>query len=757
MSTNTLILSSAGVVSLSAVSLGAVSLGAVSIGAVSIGAASPGVVSPGAVFVGSASARPAESRDTTGLVFFESERPSLATQAAAGFAELQALAERPFEWIVSPENGAVGQLHGGRLALADEPVAAARELVTRFGAVFGLAPDLAPVLELRAGPRPRVHATFRHDGLEVFGVEAHVMFDELGRIVGARVRGGRGATELGEFELDSTTARAAARAAVSEQRLALARPDGDEPPAPNATRIWTAVDGGLVPTWRFVYPTTEGDDGCFEAWTIDVDARLASESRWLRVRDEIERGTGLYPTGVDVVPFKTGAAKASGFKNVAAALVGKAKTQKLKTWAVDGVPLFPARPEGSPVFARADVVGASGTDIVVQSGNFLFPPLGVAADHFDVANTAFQLESFGKHLKQALGVQPGPDFAMPVIVNALAAKPISFFTPTNVVGQTTTAGIVLTELFNGPDDVDMSRDPAIIGHEWMHAVMHFESVSSLETSFHPITAVREGIADFFAAAKQKDTVVGRCVEQAYGVPARDFADGEHLDRAFDEASASSPSDLPDDHRLGEVFAAVLQDVRELEGTKTAERLAFAVLPKLARTTAEASNLSYSVATAEAITRSVAVNFVTGLSFAASDLGKSKAEDQRLRLAVIGAATARGVINAPGKIGIMQNFTTGLKPKLTLRTRIVDPDPALHHRFSLSVDEDDSMRVVVRGREGFRPSVVLTNVILEDLVISADGTKISMLVDPVGPILKIDVSAAEGEPGRYDLTLERLDP
>lgn len=678
--------------------------------------------------------------------------PSAAS--AAGFAELQAVAERPFETMVSPENGAVAALHGGRIALGEDPASATRELLTRFRGAFGLAAELEPVCELRAGPPPRVHVTFRHEGLEVFGVEAHVVFDGLGRLVGARVRGGRGATSLGEFELDETTARAAARVAISEQRAALARSDAEEPSEPRISRVWTAVEDGLVPTWRFVYPSNAGRD---EAWTIDVDARSTSATRVLRVRDEIERGTGSYPTGSGLVEFKTGAAKASGFKNVAAALAGNATTRALSTWAVDGVPGFGPRPDGSSVFARADVVGLNGSAVLSPKGKFLFAPLGGDADRFDVANTAFQLESFGKHLKKVVGFQPGPDFAMPVLVNVFSLiGPVSFFLPTGIAGQTTTAGIIFTQPVHGPDDVDVSRDPTMVGHEWMHAVMHFENVSSLESTLNPVTAVREGIADFFAAAKQKDTVVGRCVEEAYGVAARDFADGEHLDRAFDEASASSPSGLPNDHRLGQVFAATLQHVRELEGAKMAERLAFAALPHLARSVAEISNQTYSVATAEAVTRAAAVNFATALAFAANELGDSKAETLRLRCAVIGAATASGLINAEGKNGVFPNFVSGLKPKLTVRTRIVDPDFALHHEFSASVPDGKLLRVVVRGREGFRPFGFVETGVVVDFKESADGTKVTMLI-AASSTARFHVASRDGVAGRYDLTLEGVAP
>lgn len=696
---------------------------------------------------------------TSQSAFRPSESPEgvvlLSAASEAGFSELQTVAERPFEATVSPENGAVALLHGGRFVFGADPAAAAREFLTRFRRAFGLAAEFEPVCALHAGPRPRVHVRFQRDGLDVFGVEAHVFFDELGRIVGARVRGGRGATQLGAFELEEAVARNAARDAIREQRLALGRDDVDEPTEPLATRVWTAVDGGLVPTWRFVYPSDAGRD---EAWTIDVDARTASPQRVLRVRDEIERGTGFYPTGTDLIPFKTGKAKASAFKNIAAALAGSATKRELTTWAVKGVSTF-LRPQGTPVFARADVIGANGSDVLVPKGKFVFESLGDEADFFDVSNTAFQLESFSKHLKKGLGFHPKPDFSIPVKVNVFSVSgPSAFFSPTAVTGETTTAGVVFTQPVSGPDELDVSRDPTIVAHEWMHAVMHFEGVSSLETSFNPITAVREGVADFFAAAKQKDTVVGRYLEQAYGVPARDFADGEHLDRAYAEASAMSPSDLPNDHRLGEVFAAVLQDVRELEGTKMAERLAFATLPKLARSVAEVSNQPYSVTTAEAITRAVALNFQTALTFAALDLGKSKAEELRLRCAVIGASTARGFINTQGKVGIFPHFVDGLKPKITIHSRIVDTDFALHHVYALVPPAGKWLRVTVRGFDGFTPAINAENALVHAFESnSAKKEAMLLLESDLTGALRVHVGTIIDVPGRYDAIFELVDP
>ncbi|MCE9594229.1 MAG: hypothetical protein K8S98_08545 [Planctomycetes bacterium] len=671
---------------------------------------------------------------------------ALSAHASTALERLNAVAQVPFHAQASRENGAALNLLGGRLATTNgDASSAALAFLAEHGAIFGLPGGLDATTEVRGANPLRVYVRYSLAGVPIEGLGAMVEVDALERIVAAHVRGGRGANALGSFDLDQTGAEWLALDELPKHRTRLGKLAKYTGEVPRAWRVWLAADGGLTPAYRIEFVSKRQG----EAYSLYVDA---SSKRVVRTVDRAQSGTGNYPFFGNLYPFKTGSATCSTYTSMSKAIAAKSSSKSMKDWSL-GVAAPVNLPKGFMAGARFDVYDDNGADPFSTKGSFKFNPLS-QPDAFDVANTGFEINSAYAHLKKNLGHDLGSNFAMPLLVNVKDTTLNAFFTP-SAFPDGHVDGFMLffdnTQL--GSVEADFSRDPSVVDHEYTHAWSYFEGESFEDPVDYPTRAANEAIADFFALAKQKDTVIGRYIEFIYtGIGlARDLQDDDHLVPIFDDAITLTVSGLPEEHRMGEVLGSFMTDVRMELGAKKAMRIVYDALPFIPNDMATAGFVT--------VDSNNAFDAVTSFfsDFAAGMLAADLAAGGKNQGAIHGAAAARGVSNnlsaTTAQLIDLASFSKG---KLKIPSAfVIDGDT---HVYAFQAPLNAKLTLTVAGKGDVRPDFQFLSGTITELatkVVSDGGRKVSeksiQLVD-VGGTYTLAITNA-GDVGTYTLTLD----
>lgn len=670
----------------------------------------------------------------------------LAAEAGAALERLNAVAQVPFRARASRENGAALALVGGRfVADKGDASSAALGFLAAHGEIFGLPAGLEATTVVRGANPLRVYVRYALDGVPIEGISAMVEVDQRGAVVAAQVRGGRGASALGAFDLDQIGAEWFALDELPKHRQRLGKLANYTGDTPRAWRVWLAADGGLTPAYRVEFVSKRQG----EAYSLYVDA---SSKRLLRIVDRAHSGTGNYPFFGNLVTFKTGSATCSTYTSMAKAIDAKASSKSMKDWSL-GVGAPVNLPKGFMAGARFDVFDDNGNDPFSTKGSFKFNPLS-QADAFDVANTGFEINSAYAHLKKNLGHDLGSNFAMPLLVNVKDTTLNAFFTPSTFPdGHTDGFMLFFDNEQLGSVEADFSRDPSVVDHEYTHAWTHFEGENFEDPLDFPTRAANEAIADFFSLAKQKDTVLARYIEFIYtniGI-ARDLQDDDHLVPVFNDAITLTQSGLPEEHRMGEVLGSFMTDLRVKIGTKKAMRMVYDALPFIPNDMATAGF--------PVVDANNAFDAVTSFfgDFAAGLLEADLAAGGKNQGAIHGAAAARGVTNnVNAETAQLIDLASFSKGKLKIPSAfVVNGD---EHFYAFEAPLNAKLSLTIAGKGDVRPDFQFVFGTIDELAtktVSDGGRKVAekniQLVD-AGGIYAFTISNAGGV-GTYTLTLD----
>lgn len=683
---------------------------------------------------------------------------ALSGDASESLAALNADATFAFAADAAP-SGFARVIHGGRIAFdRANPDAAARALLARHGRVFGFDEALEPIVTTPAGGR--VHVRFSADGTEVTGVALRLVLDGDALVAAAAERPGP-AVRVGAFTLDSAAAITRARTHLAAERARIGRGGSPEFGTQAGATLLATADG-LVAAWRVELTAPAAG----EAWSVIV---AGDDGAPLEVMELVRRGTGVYPllNGQGVL-FKTTKGVGRVFKSVDHAIGGVTKKVTLQDWA-KGVPAPVDVSKGLLISAHADVWDANAADPFEPSGEFLFDPFfsEQTADAFDAANMMHQIETFYRFLEKNLGPRAS-DLAIPIIVNFETNVPNAFFSPTTFPIDGHTVGYMQFHDLKPFLDVtaDFARDASVIAHEYVHAMLAFEGLGFNDTLDFPTRAVGEAIPDFFAVTYHDDHVIGRYLDAAFGPGfSRDLQDDDVFPDTTVDAMTLTVSGLPEEHRNGEIFGAMLVDLREALGDETAMQRVFSSIPLMPANMAAVGFPTYDINNA---VEGTGVYFgLCAFALLQSDTkGKHVGE-------VIGAATTRGIYgSAASEILVAVNLEALSKRKESFPARFLGG--ANTHAYVFRAQQGRKLKVKIVGDKGsgLLPDFTITDdqgnpaavTHTKAKTVSADGRTVSekgillklpLTADPdvSDPFYVITISSPSFTSGRYVLTLD----
>lgn len=564
---------------------------------------------------------------------------TLSPAVSARLAAFNATADQAFEGQLATREDRIGVLSGGRIWLGSRFETADR-LLAEHGPVFGF-DDALEVASRSIGDRE--HLSFALGGVEISDARGILMFDG-DDLVGARFDLPDVARSLGAFDLAEASAVELGKAAATADRGRHGLPAVEWAVAV-AQRRYVPAPGGLVPTWQVEVRSAMGDG--YDGKSVFIDARDGSV---VRIHERVDAGQGHYPFFGQKVLFQTTKGKARAFKNVNAALASKSSKVKLTDLA-QNIPAPVNLGFGLLVGSFMDSWDANNQNAQSVSGNFSFDPLGFDANKFDQANTYFHITAFANKLQKDLQVTIDSAFSMPVVTNVAANSPNAFFTPDPfpLTNPSHTSGFILIQDVNGfGAQGDVGRDIAVIGHEYTHAWLSFEQLNFFGAKDHPARGFNEGIADAYAMFHHNDHVIGRVMKQVFTPSfgqdfSRDLQDDDRFPETTIDSMTLTQSGFPEEHRNGEIAAAFMLDLRAAIGVLKAKRLIFAGLPFTPATESQVDP-----AYAQINSFAEALNSTEDFYFACVNgiLKAAPVADSKAVGAIIGAATARGIIGDP---------------------------------------------------------------------------------------------------------------
>ncbi|MCE9594228.1 MAG: hypothetical protein K8S98_08540 [Planctomycetes bacterium] len=569
------------------------------------------------------------------------------------------------------------------------------------------------------------------EGLPVEGVEARVAFDSSKRVLGVRAAPTSLAVrKLGAFELDAT--EVVACLASEGRRVEVVR------------AAWRPEHDGLAPCW-----IVRVERGARSLQELVVDAR---DGGVLERRELVHFGSGTYPWFGERVTFATTHAKGSVYATVADALATRATQRTFKGWSL-GVPAPVGLPRGFLTGAHVDVYDAQSAWALNASGKFDYST-DAYPDFFDQASAYWHVESCYRHLRKVLGRELASDYALPVIVNAHDTLPGGYYSPAPFVDGHVAGEIVLFDLENflGPG-ADSARDPTLVAHEYVHAWLDREGRAFTGAVGDPTRALEEGLADFFAAAKNKTDAIGPVLAQFAGpLWLRDLDDGDHLAETLADARAKATQGLFDEHRAGEVFASFLCDVRRELGTKQTERLVDRSIELMPHSMAELGLAS--VAPPQAIAAGAKC-------FASATLALlTTASSQAEQAALVGAATGRGIFGDPASaIDVELQLEAYPKRRVTLPSAFALGTETHGYFFRADPGRMLTLTVVAADGSNVAPDFEIVGpvVVHGAKSVSDGGRRIVQsgieLTGPVGTTYEVRVTSSDHRPGRYRLRLD----
>lgn len=668
--------------------------------------------------------------------------PGLDGPAAAALDALNAASDVPFSPIAYRPERALS-LYGGRFLASPDPVENAREFWRRAAPVFGIDPGWET--DVRSVAARRIHVAFRAGGLEIHGVEARIVLASSGAVIGAKASAPPGTTVDPTFDIAPDEAASLARSAVERERARLGRSTAADFSV-RTDAVLLPSGGGLAAGYRVHF--SGGAAG--ESYRVLVDGRSGGIAR---IEDVVLRGTGFYPingfplSGGLLLPFKTKSGKMSAYKNVDHALLGIATGKKIKHWS-KGVPPPVDFPAGLPISARADIWDANDDYGTPSGAGLIFDPT-FQKDYFDQSNTLYQIESFYAYLKKKLGPLAS-NFSLPIVVNVDTNVPNAFFDPSLFPDGHSLGFLQFNDLEDltglGPAH-DFSRDPTVVAHEYVHALLFYEGLGFGDPLNWPPRAVGEAIPDFFAVTRFQDTVIGEYLDLHFqtilGPLSRDLQDDDHFPETTLDAMTLTGDGLPEEHRNGEIFGSLLVDLRQVIGAKNSLKRVFFGLPFAPATMDD-------IAFPTPVTPSNAVD-ATGAFFGAVVLGLLQGDIKGKNIGeMIGAATARGVVGTDDSVfNIIVELETFQKRKETYRSHFLPGETT--HFYLFRADQGRKVRVKV---EGLKSGLVLPDFLVYDDTGDLGAvthtkpkkvTKGGRVVEEKGILLNLDLFA---QPAKY---------
>ncbi|MBM4015760.1 MAG: hypothetical protein FJ293_12460 [Planctomycetes bacterium] len=557
--------------------------------------------------------------------------PSAQVQLAA----LNAESTVPFHARRSPIHGAARVISGGKWRPSDrmdsDPVTLASEFLARHHALLELPGGLP------ATPRERtrrVHFNYTFDGLPILGLDAIVQFSPDGEVIGASASAPGYVRPLGRFVVQDGDAGPVAIAAVLAETARDARAAGITWSVTGTRRAWRAERDGLIP----VLQVGVTGDRLGHTFEVLVDARNGNPQR---VVNRVKHGDGVYPWFGTDVAFDTKSASGTVFKSVDAAIDEKGSSKSLKNWA-KGVPAPVDLEIGYLTGAFADIWDEAGENVFDEKGKFKFDPY-FEPDDFDQVNTYYQIDTFATHLEKTLKVDLASAFSLPVIVNYADTEANAFFSADSFElddpGEEHTDGYLAFYDWDPADSqADASRDPTTVAHEYTHAWLYFEGITTFEDpDGYPTGAGDEAFADFFASAWSGETTVFRYCEELYPWmdASRDLQDDDFFIDTVVDAIFDGEDGLPEPHTAGEVLGSLLTDLWIELGYKAAENLVYDAMFGFPTTTAD---LGYPI-----VDGTNAIEATGEYFYAIVDALFDAATDEKQEAAIVGYATGRGII------------------------------------------------------------------------------------------------------------------
>ncbi len=681
---------------------------------------------------------------------------ALAPAAQAHLDALNREASVPFHARPSPVNGAARVIAGGRWRPSDATGNDLVELATRFlarhHALLGLPAQSTSAPRERSR---RVHVGYAFEELPVAGLDAVVQFDHEHHVIGVSASAPGPLRSLGRFELSEGAAESAALSAVIATTTRDVRAAGVTWSTRGVRRTWSAGRDGLVP----VLQVAVAGDRLGHSFEVLVDARDGSPHR---VVNRVKHGDGLYPWYGDFVPFKTKSATGTVFKSVDAAIDERGSNKSLKNWAKEV--LAPVEQEiGYLTGTFADIWDHSGDLVFDPKGKFKFDPY-FDPDEFDQANTYYQIDTFATHLEKTLKVDLASAFSLPVIVNYDDPDPNAFFSPDpfelDDPGQEHVSGYLAFNDWDPADSkADTSRDPTTVAHEYTHAWLHFEQVTSEDPESYPTRAGDEAFADFFATAWTGETTVFRYCDELYPWMggARDLQDDDFFIDTVIEAIDENGDGLPEEHTAGEVLGSLLTDLCIELGYKKAENLFYDAMFAFPTTTAD---LGYPT-----VDGTNAIEATGEYFYAIIDALFDAAIDEKQEAAIVGYATGRGIIGDEFSSSDMVLSLAEFK-----RSKIVIPgwfnSYDLEQSYCFSAPEGSTLSVtLVAAKDGVLPDFEIYDAETGDPYVTFETkerkfTSGDRKVTQKGIELLLDGSATyeivvsdSGSGGYYTLTLD----
>jgi hypothetical protein len=478
----------------------------------------------------------------------------------------------------------------------------------------------------------------------------------------------------GQFSIAVDDATRLATDALRPHRAKLNRngPVLSSPPV----RVWLPEADALRPAYRVDHRSQEPG----EAWRTHVDA---SDGTVVGILDRVdEYGTGKFPKSFDgnsisFAGFATGNATARVYSSQNKALLELDSKKTLKNFAILGLP-SQGMTKGR-IFSRiAQSVNRAGADPVESSLVYDYEPLSTDPtssgipqyDAFDCVNVVYHIERFYQHLLDQLGkTSLASNMAMPVLVNEAVNEVNAFFSPGPFPedpdpNPKTTGFLRFHDLrsFTGDIEDDLSRDPVVVCHEYVHALLFYEGLRFTSLQNFPPRAINEAVPDFYSTTFNHDTTVARYTAQHMlgGVPLRVLQVDEHFPETTNEAftvQPPPPGALPSAHKSGETYSTMLLDIGESLGDKRTEQLVFAALSAMPHTIAD-------LGMTEAEVNADPVLQTGRFFFECTTPLLATAKNDKERGAVYGAGVGRGILQESGQFSVVVNLENADNRKMT---------------------------------------------------------------------------------------------
>lgn len=491
------------------------------------------------------------------------------------------------------DTGILRRLSGRFATVGDTALERATSFVAQHGTRFGVeaATVLAPAASLPTvrGDRSHVRFTQSIHGFEVLGHGLVINMDSRGDVLWAHgvlhpasnIPAPPPADDALTIAHALTAAGLTADALRTEPRMHLiARPAAD------GLQLIRRVEvvRGLIPLG------------------LDLDA---TSGAFLGTTELTSHASGTFHYDDVATTFNTGVGKAAAYKSVKSALKMQDGPAGLKALAIEDAHPSLA-PVGSLTGRYVQVVDDLGFIITSDIFDFAFSDdstdtLGGSTPEyqlFDHANTFSWLTRMGSYFSKRVGAFAA-DYTVLTFVNyddEGAGYANAFYTPSDSDGDGGyDAGFFVfgefSNLTGDPMD-DLSRDPSIACHEYVHCVVDKEGLTFADAPLDtPSRAVNEAVADYFSASFLKTPEIGAVLGKFgteigfTGEAIRNLMSERTVqDGLFDTVGTSTF--LPQEHEAGVIFGAALWKARKTLKPKAMDALVYDSLPAWPLGTAE---------------------------------------------------------------------------------------------------------------------------------------------------------------------------